>query len=222
APDFLAVGDQPHALAAPRVGPAAGQLGAKLDRARDALDGQLALHEEVVPAGLDARGPEGDLRMALDVEEVGGPEVLVAPLRSRVDAGRPNGALRLRLAVLADGQRAVEVGEEPLDGDQTHVADLELDARVNRVHLPGSGGENRRGIDCGGAHGISLGVIVAGATITVARMRARASIWYLKRCPPSLRLRYGQRRHSFRGASLDRGGHCLVRGGQRAGRAGAR
>jgi hypothetical protein len=69
--------------------------------------------------------------------------VLVALGLAGVDAVDLHGPV-CRDAVGADLEGALEVVELSLHGGDSEVFDLELDARVDRVDLPGPGGEGGR------------------------------------------------------------------------------
>ena len=106
---------------------------------RDVLDRQLA--DELVAVALDvldAARLEADLGEALDVEQVGRAEVLVALLVVGQDACRADDALCGLIVAALDA--TLEVGEAAADRFQRRVGvdDVEPDARVDRVDRPGS------------------------------------------------------------------------------------
>jgi hypothetical protein len=90
--------------------------------------------------------------VAVDVEELGRAEMLVALAVARADAGRIDVELDLAPAVLQDVQPAVQVVEMPLDGREApEVADAELGSRAGGVQPPGRpGAQVVLGLGCGG------------------------------------------------------------------------
>src|SRR3954451_2403897 len=83
----LGLGREAGAVAAVGVRSEAVELQGQGDRAGVALEGQLALDGPVGAVGAHRGGPEGHLRVVLDVEEVGGADVRVALLLAGVDRG---------------------------------------------------------------------------------------------------------------------------------------
>ena len=82
----LADGLEADAVVAPRIDLRAADLGEELDLVRDVLDREVAGDlQRVLVDRLDRRRLERDLRVALDVEEVGAAQVLVAAGLVRVD-----------------------------------------------------------------------------------------------------------------------------------------
>ena len=128
------------------VGLGALERGDQFQRARDAVEREVALDLEVLVVDRFHGGRlEGDLGVVLGVEEVGGAQVAVALGLARVDAGRVDGAVGVD-AVGRHLERALELLELALDVRDAEVFDLEFDARVDRVELPRSCGE--RGLRC--------------------------------------------------------------------------
>src|SRR3954465_12506235 len=132
----------------------------RVELQRDAPAGGLKLPMDAqrVAVELGAVGAEAHLRVVLDVEEVARAQVLVALGLLGVQAGGLDRQLDARLG--AQVQRAVVVGELPLDGHQAvEVAHTELDARPRRVKPPGAAGDRRSDVRgeggglVGGAHG---------------------------------------------------------------------
>ena len=108
-------------------------------RTADVADREIAVQEPLVAHGLDVGAAERDLREALDVEEIGAPQVLVAPVIAGLDAGGGQGDLdRGLLGYLGDVDLAADVGEAtPHLGDH-QVAGDELDRRVGGVEGVGA------------------------------------------------------------------------------------
>jgi hypothetical protein len=112
-------------------------LAGQLDASGHAADSEVADDSDLFFAEpLDRRRREGDQGMLVDVEEVGGAQVVVARGHARVQRGGVDGARRRRRAVLADRQRAVEAVKDPAHACQTDVLDAELDRRVIGVDDP--------------------------------------------------------------------------------------
>src|SRR5438309_2004483 len=91
-PEVLAIdlgaGREAGPPVAHRIGCPAVVLDLEADSARDAVDRQITVYEEVSGRfPFDPRALERDLRIALDVEEVGRTQVLVALLVPALDAG---------------------------------------------------------------------------------------------------------------------------------------
>jgi hypothetical protein len=104
----LGGGLEAETRAAPRVGAGAEELDVELDRTGDALDGQVAHGRGAVEG---SRG-EGHAAVVLHVEEVGGAQVAVARLVTRVDrvqVDRRGGAGLFQRG--AGGQGTIELGE---------------------------------------------------------------------------------------------------------------
>ena len=77
------------------------------DLARDALDRQRAVDAQPIGARLcDARRLERDLRIPLDIEEVGGAQVRVAIRHARVDARGINDDVKGSVSEIAGGRQA--------------------------------------------------------------------------------------------------------------------
>src|SRR3954453_7920750 len=172
ADDELAGGAQDPERAPPHAQLAVVGLGDGLDLklAVDLAHGRVELQRDL-PAGgvklpadtervaveLSALGDKAHLRVALDVEEVLGAQVLVALGQLRVQAGRLDRQLDGRRRAEVGG--ALVVGELALDGHQAvEVAHVEGDARPCLVKPPGAGGDRCGGIGGdgwrGGAHGL--------------------------------------------------------------------
>jgi len=88
--------------------------------------------EGVLVDRADRPRAEGDLREALDVEEVAGAQMLVALGLVGVDRRAPDGAVGGG-AVLAELEAALERAELAADGGDAEVLDREADARVGGV-----------------------------------------------------------------------------------------
>src|SRR3954470_3174286 len=114
----------------------ADERAAALDRMRVALDGQLAVDQELVALDAHVARLVAELGVVLDVEEVRrlevGGEVLVLD-DDRVRVHDPD---EMRRAVLADLEGGVEVLEAATEGRHDHVLDREARARVDLVQLP--------------------------------------------------------------------------------------
>src|SRR4051812_17745195 len=106
---------------------------------RVALDGQLAVDHELVALEAQVRRLVAQLGVVLDVEEVSRLQVGGQVLVLDDDRVGLHGADELRLAVLADLERRVEVLEAAAEGRDDHVLDREARARMNLVELPRSG-----------------------------------------------------------------------------------
>ena len=103
---------------------------------------------------LDARGLEAQLGELGGVEEVGRAQVIVALRLVGVDRLGLDRAVDLGAGqVLADLERALELGELTADGGDAHVLDGEADLRVRRVDAPRAGGDHGGG--CGAHDGVS-------------------------------------------------------------------
>ncbi len=90
---IVALDLEADALVAPRILAALGGSAGELDRLGDALDRDLAGELDLaVVVGVDRGRVERDLRVLLDVEEVGRLEVAVALLLAGVDARDLDGA----------------------------------------------------------------------------------------------------------------------------------
>src|SRR3954471_21167729 len=134
---------QAEALAAERIRERVRDDAGDLDGLGVALDRDLAVDRQLVAVAADVLRLEGQLRMALGVEEVGrlqmGLEVRVLDLDARDLRGALQGAV--------DHGR-VEVRERA--GERArHVVDGKADVRVDLVDGPGAGGDDLR---IGGAH----------------------------------------------------------------------
>ncbi len=121
--------------------------------ARGPAEGEIPGHVEVaVPRGAGARRDEGHLRMVLDVEEEGAPEVRVA-LRfagvQRRDVDRRLDARRLGVGRVVRDLPA-ELLELSADVGDHQVADGEADGGVAGVEGPTGGGRGGGAGGCGG------------------------------------------------------------------------
>src|SRR5207253_10951530 len=98
---------------------------------------------DLVARAADVRRLEGELRMALGVEEVGrlqmGVQVLVLDVDAR-DPGRAGQAW----TVAVRHQGGLDVPEVSAEGPD-QVADLEADRRMDRIESPGAGGDSLPG-----------------------------------------------------------------------------
>src|SRR5579864_1234706 len=114
----------------------AAHLSVEQDRSGDALDGELSGEREMpaVAVELDLRGVEGDLRVALDVEEVGRAQMGVSLRVKGLEAFDVDRSDDRRVVTVDD--RTVEVAKPSLDGLNHHVLDAELDRRMRRVDRP--------------------------------------------------------------------------------------
>src|SRR5690606_2530800 len=74
----LARGLRSETGVAPRVLHRTGDFGFEGDRVGDAAHGEVALYDEVITVTVDRRRFEGDVRVVLSIEEVGGAQVGVA------------------------------------------------------------------------------------------------------------------------------------------------
>jgi len=107
---------------------------------RPALDREVALDDQLVALAPQRRGLEGDLRMALRVEEVRGQEVLLE-VRLHRDGLDRHLAVQTRLA--ADlAERAFDGVEAAAEGGYAEVLDAELDRGVDGVDGPRPGGDD--------------------------------------------------------------------------------
>ncbi len=107
---------------------------------RVALDRQLAVDLELaVLADGDGVGGEAELGEALGVEELGAAQMRGEVLVLDDDRIGLDRALQPRLAILADGERAVVVVELRAEGGDDHVLDGEADVRVHLVDRPVAG-----------------------------------------------------------------------------------
>src|SRR5262249_44189585 len=112
----------------------------EFDRPRDALQGQLAVDDEICALATDASRLESQLRVALRVEELRREQMC------RQVLGRRRDALDRRAAdELLAAEDGLEVGQRAAERADAHVLDSEADRRVNGVGLPDSG---RDGLDC--------------------------------------------------------------------------
>jgi hypothetical protein len=109
------------------------------------VQGQVADDlEAILVQRTDLLRGELDAREALDVEEVGGAQVVVALRLLGVHAGRldvavgPGGG-----EIIADLERALERAEVAAHGRDTEMANRELDARVGRIDAVGAGRDGR-------------------------------------------------------------------------------
>src|SRR5262249_35029206 len=109
-------GAEPGAGAAPRVLHGALVLEVPRDLPGHAVHGEVAGERELVALRLDPLRDELDLRVLLDVEEVGVAEVLVAPGVAAADAGGVDRRGYGRLErVVGDRDRPLEVAEDAAD-----------------------------------------------------------------------------------------------------------
>src|SRR5215216_2946561 len=134
----LGAGREAGPAAAPRVGRPTVVLDVESDRPGDAVDGQVAGEREVTGrAPLDPVAPELDLRVALDVEEVGRAQVLI-PLRvAALDAGGVDRDLRPRAQrVVRDVDVALDAGELAPHLAHHEVPGDALHGRVDGLDLP--------------------------------------------------------------------------------------
>src|SRR6185436_19527373 len=105
---------------------------------------RLAVHRQVAGDAivaadgmLDPRRGELDGRMVLDVEEVRGAKMLVAPRLGCVDRRRLDRAPNRRVVVVGSRlDRPLERAEMAADSRDHHVLDPELDGRMRPVHGP--------------------------------------------------------------------------------------
>src|SRR6266508_2829156 len=134
----LGLGREAGALVPERTLRPAVVLDLQRHRPGNAMDGEVARDEKVVRrAPLDPRAAERDLRVALDVEEVGRAQVRVPLLVAALDAGRVDLDLDPRAQrVVGDVDVALHVGELAPDLAHHQMAGNELHARVDGVELP--------------------------------------------------------------------------------------
>ncbi len=102
------------------------------------LDREAAVQEEAALGLFHVRALEADHRILFGIEELGAPEVVVALLDARVDAGRlhrhdDRASLQ---ALLVEGEGAADVVGRAVHLRDPEVADGESDARVRPVDLP--------------------------------------------------------------------------------------
>src|SRR5436305_9240334 len=134
-------------LVAPRVGRAEiVDAPDQLDRLRDALERDLAGEPDLAVVGCLRGGRvKADLRMLLDVEELGRGQVCITVLVARVDARNLDRALQHRR--LAGGvEAALELPERATDGGDAHVPNLEADVGMGGIYGVAAGG-NQAGVD---------------------------------------------------------------------------
>src|SRR4029453_13250221 len=138
------------------VGVDAVELDGEADRPGDAVDGQLALELVLVAAARDAGGAELGRGVALDAEEVGGAQVVVAVGLVGVDRRQGGGGGHGHvLERVAHGEGGVEVVEPAPYVGEPEVADLEVDARVGGVACPGAGDQGEGGGGGGLTHEVN-------------------------------------------------------------------
>src|SRR4051794_25390936 len=115
----------------------AADLAAGDDRLGVALDGQLAVDDQLVALPRDLLRLEDDLGVLLGVEEVRRQEMSVEVLLLDLNAVdlRPPGYLRATGGVADAGVELVEAAAE----GPNHVLDGEPDARMDRIGLPAAG-----------------------------------------------------------------------------------
>src|SRR3954454_7892715 len=104
-----------------------------------ALDGELAVYDQLVALDVQVARLVAELGVVLGVEEVRRLEVCRQVLvlhDDRVGVDRPD---QLRLPVLADLERGVEVLEAAAECRDDHVLHGEARARMDLVELPGAG-----------------------------------------------------------------------------------
>src|SRR5205807_2050146 len=126
--------------AAPRIAGHAFVGDVEDDRAGDAGDGELALELPLVVVPVHLRRAEAEVRVGRHVEEVAATKVVIALGVVGVDRGggdgdRDGGVPR----VLADLDRALELGEPASRLRQAEVLDLEVHAGVADVDGPRAG-----------------------------------------------------------------------------------
>ena len=127
------------ALVAPRIGAALGDDAGQLDRLGDALDRDLAVQTNLaVVERLAGGGGEADLGWLLGVEEVGrrsgAPSRCGSFVSTLETSTAPEGRARRR-----SRRAALELAEGAADGGDSHVANLEADARVRGIDVVGAG-----------------------------------------------------------------------------------
>src|SRR4051812_1430959 len=132
-----AVGLEAETLAAPRVLADAEELDLELDRAGDALEGQVADDGDAVERG----GGEAHLAELLHVEEVRGAQVPVALLVAGVHGVQVDGGCGTGLLQGGPGGELALEGLELPTNLAHQVTDGEPDLGVARVDLPGTGGD---------------------------------------------------------------------------------
>src|SRR5712691_356168 len=139
--------------AAHRIRPEAIELEGKRHALRDALERQVAVEDELATLDANASRAVGHRRVALDLEEVGRPDVPVALLIAGVDRGHVDlGTDRRAGRVRAGDQLAGEARELAAYLADHHVPDGEADLGVHRVDGPGPGdvaGDGGRDGGCG-------------------------------------------------------------------------
>src|SRR6266511_2311190 len=145
----LGVGREAGALVTERALRPAVVLDLERHRPGDAVDGEVARDEEVLRrAPLDPRAAECELRVALDVEEVGRAQVRVPLLVAALDAGCVDLDLDPRAQrVVGDVDVALDAGELAPHLAHHEMAGNELDGRVDRVELPVARGRNLDAFD---------------------------------------------------------------------------
>src|SRR5262249_18512672 len=113
-------------------------LDLEVDLPGHAAHGQVAAHDEAVPAPRDRLRPEGQRRVGGGVEEVGRAQVLVALRLARVDRGRVDGDVdgRVLRVLQVEIDRPGHLAEAAADVRDHEVADGELGGRVRRVDVP--------------------------------------------------------------------------------------
>src|SRR6266496_4456160 len=127
--------------------PTSGELGVQHDLACDAADGQIPDHLRMVAAQqLHAGALERDRGVTLDIQEIGGLQVIVAILYPRIQAWRIDLHFHRRAGWigLVQDDGAAHALEVPLDRRKHHVLAGELDQRMRGVELPVTTGCNSR------------------------------------------------------------------------------
>src|SRR5947208_9561074 len=120
--------------------PLAQILDVERDRSRDAADRQLDLaFERGVAGALGETAAERDLRMVLDVEEVGAPQMLIALRFAGPDPGRVDLALegRVKATIRVQLQPSVDVLEQTAHPRDHHVTSAKLRLGVTGFKHPG-------------------------------------------------------------------------------------
>src|ERR1035438_5937365 len=126
--------------AAIRVRSEAVDFDPELNQPGDALDGQVAGHDQVVAAAVHAGGLEGHRRMAGDVEKALTLDIVITRFIARVErraVNRHHGR-RLQRASRRD-DLALELGEVAADLADHQMTGDEPDMRVHWVDVPGAG-----------------------------------------------------------------------------------
>src|SRR5947209_10799414 len=113
-----------------------GDLAASLHCAGVALDRQLAVHDHLIALAPQRGRAEADLRVALDVEEIGRAEMALEVRVLDHDRAGVHGADELG-GPRIDGQGGVELLEPAAERGYAHVLDGEAGRRVSGIEVPG-------------------------------------------------------------------------------------